>query len=202
MTKATKRVAIYARVSTADQNTDMQLRDLKRFAKDRGWTVEASIQDKASGTKTDRKGLAEVMQLARTRKVDAVLVWKLDRFARSTRQLLEAVEEFRDLGVGFVSLNDPGMDTTTPTGKLFYTVMAGIAEFERAMIVERVKAGLDAARARGVVLGRKPLDLDTIDAIRKARVVGGSVRSVAADFGVSVGVVHKYTASNTMRRVR
>lgn len=188
-----KRVAIYARVSTYEQTPKNQLRELTDYARRRQFRVTHELVDKESGAKEDRRNLAELMDLARKRRVDAVLVWKFDRFARSSKQLLTALEEFRGLGVDFISYTE-NVDTTTPVGKALFTMAAAFAEFERDLIRERVRSGLDRARAEGKRLGRPPVPPVTLAELRKLRSEGLSLRAIAKKIGLSVGVVAKHTA--------
>jgi putative DNA-invertase from lambdoid prophage Rac len=149
------RVAIYARVSTQDQNTDLQITELKAYAKARGWEDVQIYEEKVSGTSTkNRTQLAEVMSLAKARKIDVVLVWKLDRFARSLLDLVGMLNELTQLGVAFISIKDQ-IDMTTSAGRLMMQILGAFGEFEASMIKERVNAGLKAAKARGVRLGAK-----------------------------------------------
>lgn len=196
-----KRAAIYARVSTYEQNPKNQLRELTAYARRRRFRLTHELVDKESGAKEDRKNLAELMDLARKRQVDAVLVWKFDRFARSTKQLLSALEEFRGLGVDFISYTE-NVDTSTPAGKALFTMAAAFAEFERDLIRERVRSGLDRARAEGKRLGRPPVPPATLAELRELRRQGLSLRAIAQKTALSVGVVAKYTAPPTRKRVR
>ena len=196
-----KNAAIYARVSTRAQQPRTQLRELKAYAKRRGFTVGYELVDIESGAKPDRPKLAELMDLARKRKVDVVLVWKFDRFARSTKQLITALEEFRGLGIDFISYTE-NIDTSTPAGKVLFTVISAFAEFERDLIRERVRAGLDRARAEGTRLGRPAVTPVAIKEIRKLRRDGSSVRKIAIKTGLSVGVVSKYTSRRSQRRAK
>jgi DNA invertase Pin-like site-specific DNA recombinase len=150
------RAAIYARVSTANNGQDprVQTRDLVEFCERRGWTLVPEYVDVGiSGTKEKRPALDRLMADAHRRKFDVVVVWRFDRFARSVSHLLRALETFQALGIEFVSLSEQ-MDTSTPTGKMVFTVLGAVAELERSLIVERVKAGLRNARAKGKTLGR------------------------------------------------
>src|SRR3989442_13992227 len=148
------RVAIYARVSTLDQNTESQLLDLRRYAGDRGWNIYREYCDKGiSGTKDSRPALNELMSDARKRRCDLVLVWRFDRFARSTKHLILALEEFRSLGIGFVSFQE-NIDTSSPLGGAIFTIVAAVAQLERDIIAERVKAGLRRAKEEGKRIGR------------------------------------------------
>jgi DNA invertase Pin-like site-specific DNA recombinase len=190
MAKA-KRVAIYYRVSTDDQSVDMQVAELRRYAADRAFKVVAEHQDQASGAKADRPGLKALMADVRQRKVDVVLVWAFDRFARSSKQLLVAVEEFEALGVDFIAYNQH-IDTTTPQGKLFFTITAAFAEFERSMISQRVRAGQATAKAKGKHIGRPFKKGAHVKAaqIHELRQRGLSIRAIGKATGASVGTVH------------
>ena len=148
------RVAIYARVSTSDQSTDPQLLDLRRYVSERGWTSFKEYTDNGiSGTTDSRPALNELMNDARKRRFNGVLVWRFDRFARSTRHLILALEEFRNLGIDFVSYQE-NVDTSSPLGGAIFTIISAVAQLERDIIAERVKAGLRRARANGKQLGR------------------------------------------------
>jgi DNA invertase Pin-like site-specific DNA recombinase len=150
------RVAIYARVNAANSGQDptMQTRELHGYAGRRGWKVAGEYVDIGiSGMKETRPELDRLMADAHRRRFDAVLVWKFDRFARSVSHLLRALEAFRAQGIEFVSFSEQ-LDTSTPAGKIVFTVLGAVADLERGLIVERVKAGLRNARAKGKVLGR------------------------------------------------
>jgi len=147
------RVIIYARVSTKEQNVDMQLSDLKSYAELRKLRVVEVYIDYASGAKSDRVNYQKLFNDVRKRKTDVVLVWKFDRFARSTKELINALEEFNSLGVDFISYKE-NVDTSTPAGKILFTMISAFAEFERSIIRERVIAGMEKARVRGVRIGR------------------------------------------------
>lgn len=191
--KLMKRVAIYARVSTADrdQTPRTQLRQLRKYAKARKFQSTEFV-DKASGRKSDRPQYQKMLERVRRREFDVVLVWRYDRFARSTRELVNQLEEFHSLGVDFVSLSE-GTDTTTPQGKLVFTIMAGLAEFESALIGERVKAGMARAKEEGKLISRPPLDAEVAKEIRRLRKEGKSVRTVSKELEVGVGTVVKYS---------
>lgn len=150
------RTALYARVSTADkgQDPEMQLRELREYCQRRGWDIAGEYTDiGVSGSKDSRPQLNRLMTDAAKRKLGAVVVWRFDRFARSVSHLLRALETFRSLGVEFVSYNE-AIDTSTPVGKMTFTVLAAVAELERSLIIERVRAGVRNARAKGKRLGR------------------------------------------------
>jgi DNA invertase Pin-like site-specific DNA recombinase len=186
----TTKAAVYARVSTvnAGQDSTMQTRELEEYCERRGWEVHNAYVDNGySGKKDSRPSLNKMMQDAHERRFDAVVVWRFDRFARSVSHLLRALETFNSLGVQFVSLSEQ-VDTSTPTGKMIFTVLGAVAELERNLIVERVRAGLRHARSKGKQLGRpkKSIDKDQINAMR---VAGLSWRAIARKQGVSVGTV-------------
>ncbi|OFV95680.1 MAG: hypothetical protein A3H28_15480 [Acidobacteria bacterium RIFCSPLOWO2_02_FULL_61_28] len=179
------RAALYARVSTNNgQDPEMQLRELREYCQRRGWNVVREYVDVGiSGTKAKRPELDSLMADAHRRRFDAVVVWKFDRFARSVSHLLRALETFSVLGVEFVSLSEQ-VDTSTPMGKMVFTVLGAVAELERSLIVERVRAGLRNARAKGKRLGRPRRIVDT-DKIARLRAQGVSWRAVGAELGVS-----------------
>ena len=148
-----EKCAIYARVSTADQSTEPQLLDLKRYTLNRGWELYEEYRDEGiSGALTSRPALNQLMDDARKRRFDIVLVWRFDRFARSTKHLVLALEEFKCLGIDFVSYQE-NIDTSTPLGGAIFTIISAVAQLERDIIKERVKAGLRRARERGKRLG-------------------------------------------------
>src|ERR1700737_832318 len=174
------RVAIYARVSTANNGQDptMQTRELREYCERRGWTVAGEYVDVGiSGTKEKRPELDHLMADAHRRKFDGVIVWRFDRFARSVSHLLRALETFNALGIAFVSLSEQ-MDTTTPTGKMVFTVLGAVAELERSLIAEGVRAGLRNARANGKRLGRPRAAVDAAR-IGHLRAQGRSIRETA-----------------------
>src|SRR5690242_11506370 len=186
------RVAIYGRVSTVNhgQDVSMQTRELRQFAEARGWNVAGEYIDAGvSGAKDSRPELNRLMVDAHKRRFDVVCVWRFDRFARSVSHLLRALETFKALGIDFVSFSEQ-MDTSTPAGKMVFTVLAAVAELERSLIVERVRAGLRNARAKGKRLGRPRV---TVDAARIAslRASGLSWPKIARELGVSVGKVYE-----------
>jgi DNA invertase Pin-like site-specific DNA recombinase len=186
------RVAIYARVSTANNGQDptMQTRELQEYCERRGWTVMSEYVDVGiSGTKEKRPELDRLMADAHRRRFDVVAVWRFDRMARSVSHLLRVLETFRALGIEFVSLNEQ-VDTSTPMGKMVFTVLAAVAELERSLIVERVKAGLRNAQSKGKTLGRpkRVVDLGRIEALR-AQGVGW--KRIAAEMGVGVGTIYR-----------
>jgi DNA invertase Pin-like site-specific DNA recombinase len=185
------RVAIYYRVSTADQSHDAQIRELREYASRRGLQITDEYLDTASGAKKSRPELDRMLKDVRSRKVDIVLVWTFDRFARSTSHLLSTLEEFQALGIDFVSYSQQ-IDTTTPAGKLTFTVLAAIAEFEREMIRERVGSGMAAAKAKGKRIGRRRIPMAKQNRVRRLRSEGMSFRKIAAELGISVGTAAGY----------
>jgi DNA invertase Pin-like site-specific DNA recombinase len=189
---AKRRVAIYARVSTQDQDPRMQLRELRAYAKSRDFIIAHEFIDHVSGATSVRPKLSELWQTARARKIDTVLVWKFDRFARSTKQLIDALEEFRHLGVDFISITEQ-IDTGSPMGKAMFTVISAIAEFERSLISERVRSGLAQARAHGKQLGRPKVSAETIKEIKRLRKEGKSLSQTAKQLGVSYQTVSNYS---------
>jgi DNA invertase Pin-like site-specific DNA recombinase len=192
----TSRVAIYARVSTTNHGQDVtvQTRELQQFAEARGWRLFDSYIDLGiSGSKDKRPELDRLMADAHRRKFDVVIVWKFDRFARSVSHLLRALETFNALGISFVSLSEQ-MDTTTPTGKMVFTVLGAVAELERSLIAERVRAGLRNARAKGRTLGRPRVVVDAAE-VARLRASGASWPSIARELGVSVGTVYQVAHS-------
>jgi len=184
------RTAVYARVSTLGngQSPDMQLHELREYCKHRGWQLADEYVDNGiSGAKDSRPELNRLLADAHRRRFDAVLVWRFDRFARSVSHLLRALETFRALGIEFVSISEQ-VDTSTPTGKMIFTVLGAVAELERSLIAERVRAGLRNARAKGKRLGRPKADVDCAQ-IAALRTEGLSVAAIADRLGVSVGTV-------------
>ena len=185
------RAANYARVSTSNngQSPEMQLRDFSEYCDRRGWALAGEYVDiGVSGTKEKRPELDRLMADAHRRKFDVVVVWSFDRMARSVSHLLRVLETFNSLGIAFVSLREQ-IDTSTPAGKMIFTVLGAVAELERSLIAERVKAGLRNARAKGKKLGRPKVFLDA-SRIASLRARGASLRTIAREMGVSVGKVH------------
>jgi DNA invertase Pin-like site-specific DNA recombinase len=180
------RAALYARVSTSNKgrDVDLQLTELREYCQRRGLTIgEEYVDVGVSGSKERRPRLDQLMADAKRRLYDVIVVWKFDRFARSVSHLLRALELFQSLGTEFISLTE-GIDTSTPVGKMVFTILGSVAELERSLIVERVKAGLRNARAKGKRLGRptKYLDVVRIAGFRKQ---GRSWRKIARVMGAS-----------------
>src|ERR1017187_6914569 len=155
-TRPAIRAALYARISTLNhgQDPDVQLRELREFCQRRGFAIAHESVDKGiCGSREQRPALDKLLADCRKRLVDAVVVYRYDRFARSLRQLVNALDEFRSLGIDFISIHE-GVDTSTPNGRLVFGIFASIAEFERELIRDRVRSGLAAARAKGKRIGR------------------------------------------------
>lgn len=200
------KIALYARVSTNNgQDPEMQLRELREYCQRRGWEISQEYVDVGiSGTKEKRPQLDKLLADGHRRKFDVVVVWKFDRFARSVSHLLRALENFKALGIEFVSLSEQ-VDTSTPTGKMIFTVLGAVAELERSLIVERVRAGLRNARAKGKKLGR-PRSIPDPGVITRLRAQGASWRAVGAALGVSAATAYctaaKGSFGNPPQRVR
>jgi putative DNA-invertase from lambdoid prophage Rac len=174
-----QRAAIYARVSTFDQEPENQLQELRRYVEARGWTGTEFVDRGVSGTKDKRPALDALLKEAKRRRFDVLVCWRLDRLGRNLRHLVIMLEELQHLGIGFVSLGE-GIDCTTPAGKLQLHILAALAEFERERIRERVMAGLRRAKAQGKRLGRP-----RTSSARVVAVPGGTVRAAAKLWGVS-----------------
>jgi len=165
------------------------LREMREFAERRKWSAEIFADPGYSGSKVSRPELDRMLALCRRRKFDVVVVYRFDRFARSTKQLVDALEEFGRLGIEFVSLHEQ-VDTSTPNGKLLFHIFAAISEFERSLIRERVISGLANAKAKGKRLGRPRRNAD-VEQIRALRRSGRSWRHIAAAMGVPVSTVRR-----------
>jgi DNA invertase Pin-like site-specific DNA recombinase len=192
------RAAIYARVSTKDKGQDvsMQTKELERFAGARSWQVTDSYVDEGiSGSKDSRPQLNRLMADARLKKFDAVLVWKLDRFGRSLRHLINAIAELEALGVKFISLRD-NLDLTTPAGRLMFQIIGAMAEFERALIQERVKAGMRNALAKGKPIGPawRIVDVATVVSLRKQGLALGAIAKELRTSKTKVCAAGKFAA--------
>jgi DNA invertase Pin-like site-specific DNA recombinase len=186
------KVVIYARVSTTNHGQDvgLQTRELRQFAGARCWTVAGEyIDEGVSGSKDSRPELNRLMADAHKRRFDVVCVWRFDRFARSVSHLLRALETFKALGIDFVSYSEQ-MDTSTPAGKMVFTVLGAVAELERSLTVERVRAGLRNARAKGKTLGRPRVTVDAAK-IAALRSQGLSWVKIGVALGVGEGTVRR-----------
>jgi DNA invertase Pin-like site-specific DNA recombinase len=186
-----KRIALYARVSTSNgqQDPEMQLRELREYAEHRDLTIVGEYIDRMTGSKDSRPSLNRLMADASRRKFDAVLVWKLDRFGRSLRHLVNALAELEALGLTFVSLRD-NLDLSTPSGRLMFQIIGAMAELERSLIQERVRAGLRNAKAKGRHLGRPRADVDE-SRVQALRASGAPWRAVAEKLGIGVGTAYR-----------
>lgn len=183
------RAGLYARVSTCNgQDPEMQLNELREYAHRRGWQVIGEYVDAGvSGAKDSRPELNRLMADAHKRRVDIICVWKFDRFARSTSHLLRALETFGALGIEFCSLSEQ-LDTSTPAGKMVFTVLGAVAELERSLIAERVRAGLRNAIAKGKRLGRPPADVSESQ-VRALLESGLSLKAIGKQLGVSTATI-------------
>jgi DNA invertase Pin-like site-specific DNA recombinase len=182
------RAAIYARVSTFDQEPENQLQELRRYVQARGWAATEYVDKGVSGSKDSRPALDTLVRDARRRRFDTLVVWRLDRLGRNLKHLVGLLDDLQALGVAFVSLAE-GIDATTPAGRLQMHILGAIAEFERARIAERVRAGLQRAKAQGRRLGR-PKHL--VPEALLAPMRGLSVRQAAAKLGVSAATAHRW----------
>jgi DNA invertase Pin-like site-specific DNA recombinase len=179
------RVALYGRVSTLNgQNPETQLIELREYASHRGWEVAGEYVDAGvSGSKDSRPSLNRMMAQAHQRRFDAILVWKLDRFGRSLKHLVTAIAELEALGVTFVSLKD-NWDLGTPSGRLMFQIVGAMAEFERELIRERIRAGMRRRKLEGMALGRAPIQIDHARLVAD-RLSGMSLTQVAKRYSVS-----------------
>ncbi len=196
-----KTAVIYARVSTKDQDCQRQISDLQAYAVRAGYNVIEVFQEKASGAKNDRAERAKVIKLAQGRKIDVVLVTELSRWGRSTPDLLATMEDLRSRGVSIVALSGMQMDLSTPNGKLMATILAGVAEFEKALIQERVRSGIAQAKANGRQIGRAAGDnyksAEHEEAIEQLMLQGKSCRAIATETKLG-----KTTVAEIMKRLR
>jgi DNA invertase Pin-like site-specific DNA recombinase len=189
-----KRVAVYARVSTLDQDCAPQLDDLRRFAAQRFGEQREYVDTGVSGAQRRRPQLDALLAEARRRRFDVVLVWKFDRFARSVKHLVDSLEEFRALGIDFVSYTE-GVDTTTPTCQLLFHIVGAVAQFERDLIGERVRAGIAHAKAIGKRIGRPRAPIDA-SAVLSLRAQGRSLRQIASALSLPVSRVRRALAAS------
>jgi len=182
------RTGIYARVSTRDQSCDLQIRDLRAYCQARGFELVREYVDAGqSGAKDSRPELNKLMDDARKLQFDAIIVWRFDRFARSTKHLLAALEEFRSLGIQFISYQE-NVDTSTPLGQALFTIVSAVAQLERELIRERVSAGIRNARANGKKLGRPKTSVDRAQ-VMQLREQGQSLQQIATNLGIGYGTV-------------
>ena len=190
-----KRAALYMRVSTVDQHPETQLLDLRQMATQRGYEIVAEHTDRISGVKARRPGLDQLMKEARRGQFDVVLVWASDRIARSVRHFLEILDELNRLNIEFVSFREQ-IDTGGPLGRAIVVIIGAIAELERNLIVERVRAGMRRARLEGRHIGRRPLELDHT-AILRDRQHGLSLGQLAKSYRVSRTTIHRVLHEHT-----
>src|ERR1700723_711514 len=184
------RIGIYARVSTKDQSCQLQIRDLRAYCQARGFELVHEFVDVGqSGSKDSRPELDKLMDAARKRQFDAIVVWRFDRFARSTKHLLLALDEFRSLGIQFISYQE-NIDTSSALGQALFTIVSAVAQLERDLIRERVSAGIRNARANGKNFGRPERKVDR-EQILKLRAKNYSLRQIAAELGVGYGTVRQ-----------
>ena len=184
-----KKAVLYMRVSSLDQHPETQLLDLQQMAAQRGYEVVKQYTDRISGAKARRPGLDELMHDARRGNFDVVLVWASDRIARSVKHFLEVLDELNRLNIEFVSFREQ-IDTGGPLGRAIVVIIGAIAELERNLIIERVRAGMRRAKLEGRPIGRQPLDLDR-EAIRRDRRLGQSLGKIAREHGISRATVHR-----------
>lgn len=188
------RFALYARVSTVDkgQDIELQLKNLRAYARARGWEIFDEYKDIGlSGSKDRRPDLDRLLNDAKKRRIDGILVWKLDRFGRSLRSLVTTLEELKGLGVQFVSFTE-NLDFSTPAGRAMANLIGVFAEFERDLIRERVRAGMQNAKSKGIRLGRRPLiDPGFLKIVADMKDKGKSIREIAKVLRVSKSLVHK-----------
>jgi len=192
------KVAAYARVSTNNhhQDPEVQLRDIREYCTRKGWELTEEYVDKGiSGTKISRPELNRLMLDAEAKKFGVVLVWKFDRFARSTSHLINSLQRFKSLGLEFVSVQD-NIDTSTPMGECVFTILAAFGQLERTVTVERIKAGLRNAKAKGRLPGKKRRILN-LEAIRGRMTAGESLRKVAKSLAVSPALLSKRLREQT-----
>ena len=190
-----KRVALYLRVSSVDQHPETQLYDLRTLAAQRGLTITHEYTDRISGAKARRPGLDELLHDARRHRFDVVLVWAFDRMARSVRHFLEVLDELNHLGIEFVSFRE-NIDTGGALGRAVVIIVGAIAELERNLIIERVRAGMRRAKLEGRHIGRMPLNVDRTAIVRE-RERGRSLSEIAKAFNIS-----RATASRILKQER
>jgi DNA invertase Pin-like site-specific DNA recombinase len=185
-----KRAALYTRVSTLDQHPETQLLDLQQLAQQRGWAVVREYRDHGiSGVRVRRPGLDQMLADARRGQFDLLAVWSCDRMARSTRHFLEMLDELNHLNIEFVSFREQ-LDTAGPLGRAVVIIISAIAELERNLIIERVRAGMRRAQLEGIRIGRRPSDVDRASVLRD-RARGHSLTAIARDHRVSRALISK-----------
>jgi len=190
-----KRAALYMRVSSVDQHPETQLHDLRQMAAQRGYGIVNEYTDRISGVKARRPGLDDMMRNARRGRFDVVMVWASDRIARSVKHFLEVLDELNRLNIEFISFRE-NIDTGGPLGRAIVVIIGAIAELERNLIIERVRAGMRRARLEGRHIGRNPLELDD-EAIRRERCQGHSLRQIARGHRISTATVQRVLRRHT-----
>ena len=184
-----KRIAIYARVSTDRQSTESQLNTLREYIEKREWNLfKEYIDEGFTGSNTKRPAFKEMMADAKKRRFDVLLVYKLDRLSRSLKDLIITLDDLKSTGIDFVSY-DNSLDTTTPTGRLIFHVVGSVAEFEREIIKERVKSGLENARRKGKRLGRPPVSSALVEEAKRLRSQGMPYRKIGLQLGIPESTV-------------
>ena len=191
-----KRAALYMRVSTLDQHPETQLLDLQQMAAQRGYEIVEQYTDRISGVKARRPGLDKMMADARHGCFDVILVWASDRIARSVKHFLEVLDELNRLNVEFISFREQ-IDTGGPLGRAIIVIVGAVAELERNLIIERVRAGMRRAKLEGRAIGRQPLELDRSSILRD-RNQGQSLRQLAKSYRVSRATIHRVVCKQTM----
>jgi DNA invertase Pin-like site-specific DNA recombinase len=186
-----KKVALYTRVSTDEQKTDLQLLDLKEYVQRREYEIFNIYEDIVSGATKERKSLDQLMDDAKKRRFDIVLVWKFDRFARSLKMLVDSLTLFQELGIDFISFKE-NIDTTTSMGKLIFHINSAYAEFEREIIRDRVLAGIKAKREKTGTWGRQRIHATVQEKIHELSQAGLSIRKIAKTLQISARTVQKY----------
>jgi DNA invertase Pin-like site-specific DNA recombinase len=195
-----KRIGIYLRVSTSEQSTELQLREINQFLDARGWQNREIYEDSGlSGANSNRPQLKRLLSDVKQRKIDIVICWKMDRLFRSLKDLIVTLQEFSELGIEFISLKD-NVDLSTSSGKLLMHLLGAFAEFERNLIVERVRAGLVNAKAKGKRLGR-PIKRNE-EEIRTLRTNGLSIRSIAKELKISKSTVQSVVSRKPLQKSR
>jgi DNA invertase Pin-like site-specific DNA recombinase len=194
-----KRVALYLRVSTLDQHPESQLHDLRLMARQRGLEIVHEYADRISGTKAKRPGLDELLHDARRGQFEVVMVWAFDRLARSVRHFLEVLDELNRVNIEFISFRE-NVDTGGPLGRALVVIIGAIAELERSLIVERVRAGMRRAKLEGRHIGRRPLDIDRA-AVLRHRAHGQSLGQIAKTFAISRPTVSRIIKEEAERGV-
>ncbi len=194
-----KKAAIYCRVSTQDQKTEMQLLDLRKYANDRGFKIYSEYCDNGiSGSIKKRPALDRLMNDSKKKKFDVVLVWRFDRFARSSQHLVEALNTFRHLKIEFISFNE-NIDTGSPLGEAMFTIISAMAQLERDIIRERVKAGLKNAKNKGKTLGRPKAKVD-VATVREMQNKGYSLRKMAIELKVNASTLCRHLNNNSVAK--